>query len=390
VWRKVIFLSLCASVATAAILAVWYYRCLPSQRGTATLFVEEGQVSVSHGYGTLAAPVPQVSEVVSGDEIRTGAGSRAHLMVSPAVSVILESESVVRLTRGSTQADGEQVVAVEVQSGRTWHEVQSPLHPGEGYEVLTSAALARLSPGRYLCEVSADGVTVIEVSEGVATVAAENTKVEVRSGEYTSMGVGQAPSVPRAVRGRVLFVSERSGSADIWVLDEEGRESQLTDNAADDLAPVWSPDGTRIAFVSLRNGNSEIYVMDADGSNQVNLTRNAADDYAPSWSPDGGLIAFESLRDGVRDLYVMRSDGTEQDRLTFGPGLSVAPQWAVERSEIVFSRIEDDSNGDGVVDARDMGAFFYIGLEGGTPQAFWDTRFVFDEMVLPWARRAVG
>ncbi len=385
-----IFLSLCALVATAAILGVWYYRWSSGRRGTATLFVEGGQVSVSRGYGTLPAPAPQVSEVASGDEIKTRAGSRAHLMLSPAVSVILESESVVLLTRGATQADGEQVVAVEVQSGRTWHQVQSPLHPGDQYEVLTPAALVALSPGRYLCEVSSDGVTVIEVLEGVATVAAENTKVEVRSGEYTSMGVGQAPSVPRPVGGRVLFVSERSGNADIWVLDEEGRESQLTDTAAGDLAPVWSPDGTRVAFVSLRNGNAEIYVMEADGSNQVNLTRNVADDYAPSWSPDGGLIAFESLRDGGRGLYVMRGDGTEQARLTFGPGLSLAPQWAVEGSEIVFSRIEDDSNGDGVVDARDMGAFFCVGPEGGTPRAFWDTRFVFDEMVLPWARRTVG
>jgi hypothetical protein len=390
VWRKVIFLSLVVLVASATILGVWYYGWPLRHSGTATLFVEQGQVTVSRGSNAPPAAAPQVSEVASGDGISTGAGSRAHLMLSPTVSVILESESVVVLTRGATQADGDQEVAVQVQSGRTLHQVQSPLHPGDRYDVLTPAALVTLSPGRYLCEVSPDGVTVIEVSEGVATVAAQNTKVEVRSGEYTSMGLGQAPAVPRPVGGRVLFVSERAGNPDIWVLDGEGRESQLTDDAADDLAPVWSPDGTRIAFVSWRDGNSEIYVMEADGSNQVNLTLNAADDYAPSWSPDGDLIAFESLRDGGRDLFVVRVDGTEQARLTFGPGLSLAPQWDVGGSEIVFSRIEDDSNSDGVVDARDMGAFFCVSTEGGTPWACWDTRFVFDEMVLPWARRTVG
>ena len=387
--RKVTFISLGALAATAAILAVWYWWHL-GQRGTATLFVERGQVTVSRGYGTLDVPAPQVSEVASGGKITTQVGSRAHLMLSPAVSVILESEGVVLLTRVAAQTDGERVAAVQVQSGRTMHQVQSSLRPGDRYEVLTLAAHVTLSPGRYRCEVSRDGATVIEVSEGVATVAAENTEVEVRMGEYTSIGVGQAPSVPRPVGARVVFVSERTGSADIWLLDEEGREFQLTHNAADDLAPVWSPDGRRIAFVSLRDGDSEIYVMDADGSNQVNLTRNAADDYAPSWSPDGGVIAFESLRDGARDLYIMKVDGTEQARLTFGPGLSLAPQWDVGGSEIVFSRIEDDSNSDGVVDARDMAAFFCVGLEGGIPRTFWDTRFVFDEMVLPWARRTVG
>jgi dipeptidyl aminopeptidase/acylaminoacyl peptidase len=375
--------------ATAAILALWYWWHL-GQRGTATLFVERGQVTVSRGYGTLYVPAPQVSEVASGGKITTQAGARAHLMLSPAVSVILEAEGVVLLTRVPAQADGERVVAVQVQSGRTMHQVQSSMRPGDRYEVLTPAAQVTLSPGRYRCQVSRDGATVIEVSEGVATVAAQNTEVEVRTGEYSSMGVGQAPSVPRPVNAPVVFVSERTGNADIWVLDEEGRESQLTHNAVDDLAPVWSPDGTRIAFVSLRYGNSEIYVMDADGSNQVNLTRNATDDYAPSWSPDGDLIAFESLRDGARDLYIMDVDGTEQARLTFGPGLSLAPHWDVGGSEIVFSRIEDDSNSDGVVDARDMAISFCVGLEDGIARSFWDTRSVFDEMVLPWARRTVG
>ena len=41
----------------------------------------------------------------------------------------------------------------------------------------------------------------------------------------------------------------------------------------------------RILFISERDGNIEIYVMDADGSNQTNLTNNPADDYSPVWSP---------------------------------------------------------------------------------------------------------
>jgi hypothetical protein len=86
----------------------------------------------------------------------------------------------------------------------------------------------------------------------------------------------------------------------------------------------------------------------------------------------------------------MRVDGTEPARLTFGPGHSLAPHWDVGGSEIVFSRIEDDSNSDGVVDARDMAIFFCVGLEDGIARSFWDTRFVFDEMVPPLGRRTVG
>ena len=41
----------------------------------------------------------------------------------------------------------------------------------------------------------------------------------------------------------------------------------------------------KIAFTSNRDGIGEIYVMNADGSNQTNITNNAATDNSPDWSP---------------------------------------------------------------------------------------------------------
>ena len=38
--------------------------------------------------------------------------------------------------------------------------------------------------------------------------------------------------------------------------------------------------------------------MNADGTGQVRLTNNAAADSEPAFSPDGQRIAFESARDG--------------------------------------------------------------------------------------------
>ncbi|MCH8992957.1 MAG: PD40 domain-containing protein, partial [Acidobacteria bacterium] len=39
--------------------------------------------------------------------------------------------------------------------------------------------------------------------------------------------------------------------------------TRLTNNAAIDSDPAWSPDGSQIAFGSDRDGNSEIYIMNA-------------------------------------------------------------------------------------------------------------------------------
>ena len=62
-------------------------------------------------------------------------------------------------------------------------------------------------------------------------------------------------------------------------------QTRLTNNAAIDDGPAWSPDGTKIAFTSNRDGNDEIYVMNADGTGQTRLTNNAADDSSPPGPP---------------------------------------------------------------------------------------------------------
>ena len=43
----------------------------------------------------------------------------------------------------------------------------------------------------------------------------------------------------------------------------------------------------------------------ADGFDVWNLTNNAATDVYPSWSPDGTKIAFGTNRDGNYEIYVM-------------------------------------------------------------------------------------
>lgn len=143
---------------------------------------------------------------------------------------------------------------------------------------------------------------------------------------------------------RILFISDRNGNRDIFVMKSDGTDQvALTDDPADDVMATWSPDRNKIAFVSRRDGNWEIYIMNSDGSELKRLTYNEASDWTPSWSPDGKKIAFASDRDGDWEIYVMDVKRGESSlvRLTFNPATDIAPNWSPRGDRIAFESTRD-------------------------------------------------
>ena len=136
---------------------------------------------------------------------------------------------------------------------------------------------------------------------------------------------------------KITFQSNRDGNFEIYVMDQNGANPmRLTNNLSVDLSPAWSPDGTRIAFSSDRDGNSEIYIMNADGSAQTNLSNNVATDQLPAFSPNGTKIAFVSDRDVWTQIYVMNVDGSNLARLTVSSAVDSAPAWSPDGRLVAF------------------------------------------------------
>lgn len=141
-------------------------------------------------------------------------------------------------------------------------------------------------------------------------------------------------------KGRIAFVSDRTGFHDIYVMDAAtGAVTDITRNSADDFGPAWSPDGKRIAFVSTRDdANGDIYVMNADGAGVTRLTYNVGHaDYTPAWSSDGKRIAYsrESPVTSRIEIVVMNADGTGQTVLTDQDDYD--PAWSPNGKQIVFT-----------------------------------------------------
>jgi len=118
--------------------------------------------------------------------------------------------------------------------------------------------------------------------------------------------------VPQSVSpdGRLAFVeSSLTGDGTIALFKWDDRTSQaFTTNGADEISPVFSPNGRWIAYVSDDTGGSEVFVGVADNPSRRVRVSNG-DGSEPVWRRDGRELFYRS--------------GTKVMAATIGPDLRV-------------------------------------------------------------------
>jgi dipeptidyl aminopeptidase/acylaminoacyl peptidase len=132
------------------------------------------------------------------------------------------------------------------------------------------------------------------------------------------------------VSGRVVFVSSRSGSPQIWVAGPEGADpARLTALAATAVShPRWSPDGLRVAFRAVSGQGATVMVVAAAGGPARAAPLEAADVLLADWSRDGrSLLVAADLGDGWQIHRLDPVDGSRQT-LTRRGGLTAAESFA--------------------------------------------------------------
>jgi Tol biopolymer transport system component len=78
--------------------------------------------------------------------------------------------------------------------------------------------------------------------------------------------------------------------------------------------------GTNILFMSERSGSWDIYRMNEDGSDLRQLTNLPGVEGLAASSPDGANIVYLTNQDGVWSFYVMQADGSNIRKLFDLPG----------------------------------------------------------------------
>jgi len=137
----------------------------------------------------------------------------------------------------------------------------------------------------------------------------------------------------------------------VWV-SLDGAQVPLAAPARAYFDPVVSSDGTRAAVSIADGANRDIWVWQFAGETLTRLTFDAAADMSPLWTPDGSRIVFWSGRDGG-GIFSKAADGTgtEERLLAATDGRILAPSsWASDGSLLVQT---DGVSDIGLVSFRD-------------------------------------
>ena len=141
----------------------------------------------------------------------------------------------------------------------------------------------------------------------------------------------------------IAFVSDRTGIAQIYTMDLDGKNvHQLTNEPEGACQPDWSPDGMQLVFTSPCKSTEGPYIktsifrINADGSGRTSLTKVPGGDYDPAWSPDGKQILVTSLQDGKQHVYVMDSNGDKRVLVSLKGAVDYQPRWSPAGDSIVF------------------------------------------------------
>jgi TolB protein len=138
---------------------------------------------------------------------------------------------------------------------------------------------------------------------------------------------------PGIASTQIAFVSSRTGTKEIWVMDYDGaNQHPLTSLKTISLTPRWSPDASRIAFTCFEAGptrvvSPQICMYSVDANKVVSFPRFRGSNSAPAWAPDGSQIMFSSSMLGNPELFVTDANGSRPKRLTYTTAANTSPTW---------------------------------------------------------------
>ena len=206
-------------------------------------------------------------------------------------------------------------------------------------------------------------MTVLHKATTTVTALLLTASLVASAGELPLEGTREIAFQTDAVTWLSLDVSPDGSTivmeavGDLYVLPIEGGTARrITSGMAFDSQPRFSPDGERIVFVSDRDGSENLWVANADGSEPRKLSsdKGTIEFASPSWSPDGTHVVASRTKWGLRtfEVWAYHIDGGKGVRITEAKGGSDTPS-------------DERANALGAVYSPDGRYLYYARKDGG-------------------------
>jgi Tol biopolymer transport system component len=148
---------------------------------------------------------------------------------------------------------------------------------------------------------------------------------------------------PSPDRQSIAFTTS-GAQEDLFIANADGtRLRQLTNDAARDRSPAWSPDGKTLYFYSNRDGAYHVWSIHADGSGLTRVTDDAdlkrtgrRNIFSPAASPDGRTLAVQT---DIADALV-HLDRPVGQRLELIAAHFDAPKWSPDGTQLVGAVVD--------------------------------------------------
>ena len=254
--------------------------------------------------------------------------------------------ATVRIDAASWTPDGA-ILAHAVNGARGWLE-----HAGKpitGDEHVFPFRPSFLSRTEFFY--TADGkIRKRDLTGSVQTIAfTAALEVTPSAGTYPRRKRDFDNQAPRRAMGIVRPVLSPDGKSvafaalgDIYVMPLGGKPRNLTQDAAYDTDPAWSPDGSQLVYASDKVGGLlQLWLRDMKTGKEHQLTRLATQPISPAFSPDGKRVAFLDVdgmwrRASVAVVDVASGEVRPIHASLFAPG---APSWSPDGKRVAVAMV---------------------------------------------------
>jgi TolB protein len=137
----------------------------------------------------------------------------------------------------------------------------------------------------------------------------------------------------------VALTLSKDGNPDIFVKNlSSGRLTRITAmRHSAQASPSWSPDGRRLVFVSDVSGSPQLYLVDSDGGAPRRITTRGSENVDPDWGANG-LITYSSRVEGRYSICVINPDTGDFRQVSPRDADYDSPSWAPDFRHIACEK----------------------------------------------------